>query len=53
MQTSPPQHSTDRTKAARTIWLYWTRRFKHNTLWHLVDNARRLKITAEDTKNMR
>ncbi len=39
-------------EAARTIWVYWSRRFKHSTLWRLIDNARRLKITKEDTNGM-
>jgi hypothetical protein len=40
-------------KAVQTIWYYWTNLFKHNTLWLLIDRARQLKITLEDTKHMR
>ena len=39
-------------QAARTIWSYWCRRFKHNTLWQLIDRTRKLRITNEDTSTM-
>jgi hypothetical protein len=39
-------------QAARTIWSYWCCRFKHNTLWQLIDRTRKLRITNEDTSTM-
>ncbi len=38
--------------AARTIQRFWHGRFKHNTLWHLVCNIERLKLTTRATKRM-
>jgi hypothetical protein len=53
MQSLPPTTTTTKeATAAHTIQRFWQGRFKHNTLWHLVFNIDKLKLTIKATKRM-